>query len=618
MHNELAKIKFRDKFKLLKLCKLKYIHASNSVSSRTKSENKNNNNKFQTFSFLQKRLYKKYNILPQTYNSIQLDNFIKGKYCHSLSKFKENLIFNYTKEFMKKFYTKKESIKKIPLFVEFYKTYLQFFCSPTLKELNLNELIEERVEIKAMAFYKENYEEKSDVDRKKDKKKFINSIFFTNQIRKDISRKNTLTDLSKTTIEFNSNSDKNYSNSNRSINSLIDEMNKDKNDINIINNNECNIKSVKKEKNENLTDRNMNKQNLINKNLCTNSFININQNEAKKIIPKIKLNLNLLKNKISKTNTDNTLSNKNIRYIKNEVSNSINSYRSNRGKLNTINNAKPMYQKINIVNNKIIIINNNSKSKRNILKQMTSKELKNRKKKKKNNLTLLTRNYINNNFFGSFYGNAFDLINSQDKIFKTKNFETSESIKIINKERKGSYNKTFNSSKIHNKKSINKINHIKKIKEKNMILKPHKYKNNPTDNNVLNNNLFSSYLTTGAKTERNLSKEKAKQKWTNFQMFNNNIKSINKIRHIKNISNEKNSSKNIKSTNSITNRTNKIKSILKISTFNIIEKNKNVQNKSKNIMITSKTKIKKNNSKLKSNINNNKENLLRILMKKKF
>ena len=79
----------------------------------------------------------------------------------------------------------------------------------------------------------------------------------------------------------------------------------------------------------------------------------------------------MLKNKISKTNTDNTLSNKNIRYIKNEVSNSINSYRSNRGKLNTINNAKPMYHKINIVNNKIIIINNNSKSKRNILKQMT-------------------------------------------------------------------------------------------------------------------------------------------------------------------------------------------------------------------------------------------------------
>ena len=569
MHNELAKIKFRNKFKLLKLCKLKYIHASNSVSSRTKSENKNNNNKFQTIHFLQKRLYRKYNILPITYISIQLDNFIKGKYCHTLSKFKENLIFNYTKEFMKKFYTKKESIKKIPLFVEFYKTYLQFFCSPTLKELNLNELIEERVEIKAMAFYKENYEEKIDDDRKKDKKKFINSIFFTNQIRKDISRKNTLTDLSKTTIE-------------------------------------------------NLTDRNMNKQNLINKNLCTNSFININQNEAKKIIPKIKLNLNLLKNKISKTNTDNTLSNKNIRYIKNEVSNSINSYRSNRGKLNTINNAKPMYHKINIVNNKIIIINNNSKSKRNILKQMTSKELKNKKKKKKNNLTLLTRNYINNNFFGSFYGNAYDLINSQDKIFKTKNFETSESIKIINKERKGSYNKTFNSSKIHNKKSINKINHIKKIKEKNMILKPHKYKNNPTDNNVLNNNLFSSFLTTGAKTERNLSKEKAKQKWTNFQMFNNNIKSINKIRHIKNISNEKNSSKNMKSTNSITNKTNKIKSILKISTINIIEKNKNVINKSKNTMKTSKTKIKKNNSKLKSNINNNKENLLRILMKKKF
>ena len=60
-----------------------------------------------------------------------------------------------------------------------------------------------------------------------------------------------------------------------------------------------------------------------------------------------------------------------------------------------MNNTKPMYHRINIVNNKIIIINNNSKSKNNLMKQITSKDLKNVKSKKKNNLTLLTRNYIN-------------------------------------------------------------------------------------------------------------------------------------------------------------------------------------------------------------------------------
>ena len=132
---------------------------------------------------------------------MKIDNFITSKYCHDLAAFKENLIFYYDEEFLKRYYTIKESHQKIPLFSDFYKSYLTFFCVPTLTELFLNDLIEEVVEKKAKAFYKENF--KDDEDKTKKSQKTITTIFFTNKIRHEISRKNTLTNLSKTTIANN-------------------------------------------------------------------------------------------------------------------------------------------------------------------------------------------------------------------------------------------------------------------------------------------------------------------------------------------------------------------------------------------------------------------------------
>ena len=156
-----------------------------------------------------KKLVIKYNVLPNEYNLMKLENFIEAKYCHSLARFKELLLFNYDEEFLKRFYTRKESLKKIPLFSDFYKSYLKFFCFPTLAELKLNELIEDMVENKAKAFYNENY---SNEKEKSDKK--INVVIFTNKIRKDISRRNSLTNLTKTTI-------KNKSVTNKSSRSIV-------------------------------------------------------------------------------------------------------------------------------------------------------------------------------------------------------------------------------------------------------------------------------------------------------------------------------------------------------------------------------------------------------------
>ena len=135
-------------------------------NSQTSNQNnilpKNKTNIFllQYQKYFNKKLVIKYNILPNEYTLMKLDNFITAKYCHSLASFKEKLIFNYDEEFLNRFYTKRESKKQIPLFSEFYKSYLKFFCFPTLAELRLNDLIEDMVEKKAKAFYNENFTEK--------------------------------------------------------------------------------------------------------------------------------------------------------------------------------------------------------------------------------------------------------------------------------------------------------------------------------------------------------------------------------------------------------------------------------------------------------------------------
>ena len=543
-NNEKLKSRIKKKFKHFQFFKIKQFNKFNSINSENTFPKKNNkkNNNYEIH--IHKKLYLQYNILPNQYEQIQINNFIKGKYCHSLSFLKESLIYNYQKEFLKKYYTKTQSMKQIKLFAEFYKTYLQFFCSPTLNELNLNELIEEMVETKAMVFYKKNYKDEKS-KKNKEKKRYINMIVFTDKIKKDISRKNTLKDLSKTTIGFNSMTHNTNTNSYKSINSLINEIGENKNnDINI-NKNIKNYYNTYSEKDINI---------ITNK---TNPLIN-------KKIPKIKLNLNSINNKtnISRQKNNNK-------------------------------NSKPTYHKINIVNNKIIIINNNSKSKI-------------KKKQKKNNLTLLSRNSFNNNYFSLFNEGVYDYIKSQDRIINSTNNNNSSSFtKTLNKERKSS-SKIYSNNKINSKNKINnKIIHIKKIKEKNLILKPQNFQKIFNNNKKIYSNFSYSYLK-GAKTERDNSKEKKRPLLTNFQIFNNNIKSIKKIRYRNNISRNKYSSKNIKTTNSILIKNETIKNILKISTLNTFENirniNKMIANTSRNKNSTKK-KDKTYNSKIKSNIN---------------
>ena len=152
MFNEFSNSKILGKFKN-KIISKNIERKLNKTEYNKKLRNNNESSYLRQYKkYFHKKLAIKYNILPKEYTLMQVENFVKAKYCHALAKFKEELLFNYGQEFLNKFYKKKDSAKKIPLFTDFYKTYLLFFCRPTLSELNLNELIEEMVEKKAKAF----------------------------------------------------------------------------------------------------------------------------------------------------------------------------------------------------------------------------------------------------------------------------------------------------------------------------------------------------------------------------------------------------------------------------------------------------------------------------------
>ena len=551
--------------------------------------------------YFQKKLSIKYNILPKEYTLIELENFIKAKYCHSLAKFKEDILYNLDQEFLTKFYRKKESLAKIPLFSEFYKTYLSFFCAPTLSELNLNELIEEMVERKAKVFYQDHYDDEKE---EKKEKKIINTIFFTNKIRKEISRKNTLTDLSKTTIDFITTTNKNSINSNNTINMLINEIGKEKE-------NEKEKKKEKEKEKEKVKEK-IYKNNFIKKNInqFRHKISNINKNDRiNKIIKKIETSINnnnnkstikkkkknILKDSSNNINQDGKpLTYRNypdirLKTIGNTTQTNINNKNiiANNTETNiNKNHSKPLYQKINIVNNKIIIINSN-RSKRNILKN-------NNDKYKKNNICSFSRNY-NSNLYSIYNSNTTGILDSKDRITNSSNNKvTGASTFYIKTLNDNSHQKDLSSNDCHSLQTKSNNVHIKRrkiIKENNIFKNKDKQQQTNIqayNNKKANSNLFSNYLNNYRNKNSNNSSisntnNLKKKKLTNYQMFSKNIKNT---KNVNNESNEKISSfyKMIRSTYSLcSNSSNKIKNVFKISNYNTIENVSKISTINKNI-----------------------------------
>ena len=566
------------------------------VAQTTQNNNlsrKNNIYLRQYQKYFNKKLVIKYNILPNEYNLMKLDNFITAKYCHSLATFKEKLIFNYDEEFLNQFYDKKESIKKIPLFSEFYKSYLLFFCFPTLAELRLNDLIEDMVEKKAKAFYNENFSE----PKEKNSEKKIKVVIFTNKIRQDISRRNSLTNLTKTTIKNNSVTNKS-SVSLATIEKIFNELNYEKklgnksskNNLKKNNSNSLNKgmknsvimqKLKKKIKNEEKIKDNTNVSNKIkNKNNITQEGESSIKN--KKVKNKISRNI---QNKSSENKTS-TLNFQKLGTIQKNAHSIL--------KLNTKNNiTKNMHTPLDN-NQRTTTTNSKNKSNNILIEKYKIKDIKN-KINSKNGVLLTNYNVNSHNSILKIYNTNFNLQDSNNNN-NHYNFTISNSKNNSNRNIKKKTIKVIKKPSIQKIKQINQIksrNYKSSIAEmnsiystKNNIIHQNSSRENVSDYYTLNNkniNSISIKLTSNKKSKQKIKLSKADNKINSNRQFNlpqNNGKFYNFISGKKNNTGYIYVSKTKKgnsSSSSLKNLNDKNKAVNDIRKIRVIDSKNNTQ-----------------------------------------
>ena len=164
--------------------------AKKNIKSGDNNRNINQNKIFplnlQLFSY--KILEAKHNSTPELYFKKKLNILIKKKKSHLLADFNERTL-NYFqfKEYLKRYYTYPETVKRIPKYVGYYKNYLAFFCRPFFTGYFINKKMVKHMEKVAQIFYNENYaNEKEEEKGEKPKKKKNNIVIFSKKILKEI------------------------------------------------------------------------------------------------------------------------------------------------------------------------------------------------------------------------------------------------------------------------------------------------------------------------------------------------------------------------------------------------------------------------------------------------
>ena len=139
-----------------------------------------------------KKFNKKYNVMPKRYNSTIVDNIIFNEKSHIVSVFKDLLIKYDFNDFLKRFYTRKESSIRLPKYFEYYNLYSKIFPNytsiPEGKYFYINIQKKQR-----MIDLQENLENEKSKEKKlkktKKKEKEVN-VFNTSVINSILNRTN--------------------------------------------------------------------------------------------------------------------------------------------------------------------------------------------------------------------------------------------------------------------------------------------------------------------------------------------------------------------------------------------------------------------------------------------
>jgi len=413
---------------------------------------------------------KKYSTTKKTYNKFIINSIIFDHRIHKVAVFKNNLLWDESSEFLKRYYKNKESVERIPKISEYYEKYTLFapiyYGLEGLIIIIMNKWTKRKKNY--LEYIEDHEEEKKKIKTKESFEPLINSSSLNNITEsKSIISKNTL-ELSKFENESlksllnknkTNNKNKNHANNNKDKNridniSFSDIMDDLSSNYSVIINTDR-ITSENKERNRNLKEpQKFKKINIKNidktRNLLISNNINLNKNNKTNISistkksnsknedysPRkyVKINLNKKNNKISiKNNNPNILfRNNNInmpiqsvkkyqkRFLNTETIKKINLHSKNISKgtirVNTITNYIQKIKKEENDNNNQL---NNEKEHSVSLKKNNFNFIKNNYS---NNLILSYRkHYLNTNNIGSNGKLTNSSEKNQHKIIKNKN-----------------------------------------------------------------------------------------------------------------------------------------------------------------------------------------------------
>ena len=241
-------------------------------------------------------LYTKYGDIDEDYNILITNQILYNKFTHINSIYKENIFQNNIKEFLRRFYKKKETKERIPKLYDYYKNYYNYFCRPFLLNGLLENLLHNYYNNKAEIFYKNNYScsaEKKDDQNKKKQSNYISSLDNDTQNNIIFDKKNKY--IIDNDIETNKYSiTLNFDNSKKNIKGILTiGNNSDSSDIylqNFIKELEFDEKRKNKELALDKENNKINNNKKINYELKENKKHNYNQNEDKNNGEKIEYN----------------------------------------------------------------------------------------------------------------------------------------------------------------------------------------------------------------------------------------------------------------------------------------------------------------------------------------
>ena len=394
-------------------------------------------------------LYSKYGDIEEDYNCLQINQLMYETSSHYAIIFKEFEYFQNYDEYLKRWYTNRESINRMPKINDYYKNYHKFFCKPNFSDFNIANIMQNYGDEKAELYYKDNFgvsnsEKEEDLSRKNNS----NSLSSLDNIT---SNKIIFDDKNKFLIEKNEKSI-NYSMTMSINNTTINSINYQNKNLVSLRTNESFEETVhdfihykkKKPKKEKKNKKNKNKNNNKNE----NEIKKLNNYQPKKIITKI----THIENKSKKNSKDHI--------IKNYNSNNINKIKKFIGDNNALKSI------LKVFNSPTNVIKRHSQ-KTKFEEYNTNNQL-----NKKNNTNIhhqRNKTYTLNNYSGmiSLYDNGVQNLSSSKFLRKTTSqnkaqFNSILTFKdLIDKQNPKKKNKTFDSMSFLKNQIVSASSNIK-------------------------------------------------------------------------------------------------------------------------------------------------------------